>query len=116
MPRQKAALRLWSNVDLVEWSKSRENREYARRLGMDPLFQKMLLVILNQRPINSAPRGFPINDNQTAVELGRLQGYEDCFQVLNIMLNGGIENRKQEPIEETYGADDRTNDTATGSE
>lgn len=116
MPRQKAALRLWSNIDLIEWSRSRENREYARKLGMDEQFQKMLMVILNQRPVNSAPRGFPISDTQVAVELGRLSGYEDCFGVLTCMLNGGLDTRKHEQIEENYQADERPSTTESANE
>ena len=112
MPRPKAVLKLWSAVDLDEWIKSRENREYARGLSMDPQFQKMLMVLLNQRPINSAPRGYPLTPEMVAIELGRLQGYEDCFSVLNTMLRGETVKR-QEPITEEYGADERTDTTIT---
>ena len=110
MPKPKSVLRLWSAISLDEWAKSRENREYARALGQDPMFQKMLMVLLNQRPINSAPRGYPMTQEMCAIELGRMQGYEDCFALLNLMLRG--ETPKQpEPVTEEYGADERNTET-----
>ena len=57
----------------------------ASELFHTALYQKMMTVAYNHRPRGYPQRGQPVNKTQALIELGRMQGYEDCLTVFEAM-------------------------------
>ena len=71
----------------------------------EELFRHVLSVLYNSIPSGYPARGNTLNDTMANIELGRVQGYMDC---LNLLQSLSITPTTTEPPEQNYGANDDT--------
>lgn len=73
-----------------------------------PIFQHVLTILVHHRPRGFPMRGQQVSDTQAAIELGRVEGYNNCLDLFLSLANPPAVN--QEPIESDYGVSDGTTD------
>lgn len=76
--------------------------EEFRKLQGTELWRHVLAALYNSMPGSYPLRKAVENDTHSSLELGRIQGYHDCLNVLTFL---AVANESAEQIEPTYGAD-----------
>ncbi len=73
-----------SDMTLERWHKSDTLVTWARS---SPEFAHVLAVVFNQQPRGFPMRGQVVTETQCSVELGRMEGYSDCENLLFALRN-----------------------------
>lgn len=68
---------------LGKWQASPHLAEQAQQLFHEELFRHIMAVLVNSIPSGYPARGAVVNDTTANIELGRIQGYLDCLNLLN---------------------------------
>lgn len=90
-------------MSLEKWHNEPSYTTAARELYKTQLFQDILGVLHSRIPSGYPLRGENITDTQAAIQLGRMLGYMDALDVINVLTI--YKDQIPPEIEPDYGAD-----------
>jgi hypothetical protein len=98
-----------SDLNMFRWREQPQNTANLRRAFLEHgILKDWLSVAWAHIPRGGPPRSTPINDTEASIELGRVQGYMQCLDLLQACFDYRPEPTKTPPmtypksVEETF--------------
>jgi hypothetical protein len=88
---------------ILSWRSDDAKVDAARTLWKNELFRQVYATVTANRPRGYPQRGAAIDQTQALIEFGRMQGYEDCLRVFEVLTEPV---QRPENIEVTWGVDE----------
>lgn len=87
-------------MNLRSWRSAPDRVGEYRQLLATPLFREIMAVLQSCIPYGYPLRGGEVTEVQGLIELGRVQGYQDCLYLLRSL--GEFEPPPAAPVEATF--------------
>lgn len=97
-----------TGMTLERWQSSSLYTAEARRLFADRTFQDIFSLLTNHRPQGYPVRGQDVSDTQALIELGRIEGYNDCLRLIVSLAQ--LPPKMREPLEATFEPPEKEDD------
>lgn len=89
------------DIDLQKWSETPEAISTWRKLLNTPFMQDAIGVMYSQIPASLSTEDHKVTEQQSLIQLGRIQGYLFCMDLIRLM--GQFPKEPLENIEADYG-------------